>query len=131
VSLNADPDTGYVIPYTSDDGVTVLEFFGGTSFVAPQLNGIASLLSQKLHGRLGLFNVPLYLVAATPLAYAGPDAPLNDIKPGDNWFYQGRPGYDQGSGRHARRGQLRARAAAAGLLTITRGFRRERRTTVA
>jgi subtilase family serine protease len=99
VSLNADPDTGYILPYTSDtDGFSVLEFFGGTSFVAPQLNGIAALLVQRLHGRIGLFNVPLYLVASTNAAYAGPDAPLRDIKAGDNWFYRGRPGYDQGSG---------------------------------
>jgi len=51
-----------------------------------------------VHSRLGLFNVPLYLAASTQLGYAGPNAPLRDIKAGDNWFYQGRPGYDQGSG---------------------------------
>jgi kumamolisin len=99
VSLNADPDTGYIIPYTSDvGGYSVLSFIGGTSFVAPQLNGIAALLGQRVHGRLGLFNVPLYLAAATPLGYVGPQAPLNDIKSGDNWFYNGHAGYDQGTG---------------------------------
>lgn len=99
VSLNADPDTGYIVVYTSDQsGFGVFDFFGGTSFVAPQLNGIAALLGQRVHGRLGLLNVPLYLAAATPLGYVGPEAPLHDIKSGDNWFYNGHTGYDQGSG---------------------------------
>jgi len=99
VSLNADPDTGYIVAYTSDQsGFGVFDFFGGTSFVAPQLNGIAALLGQRVRGRLGLFNVPLYVLASTPLGYAGPQAPLRDIKAGNNWFYTGHPGYDQGSG---------------------------------
>jgi subtilase family serine protease len=100
VSMNADPDTGYIIVYTSsvDGGPFVYDFFGGTSFVAPQLNGVAALLGQSVHSRLGLFNVPLYLAASTQAGYAGPDAPLRDIKAGNNWFYKGEPGYDQGSG---------------------------------
>jgi kumamolisin len=99
VSLNADPDTGYIIPYTSDQAGFIVEtFIGGTSFVAPQLNGIAALLGQRVKGRLGLLNVPLYLMAATPLGYVGPGAPLHDIKTGNNWFYSGHAGYDQGSG---------------------------------
>jgi kumamolisin len=99
VSLNADPQTGYLLPYTSSvTGYGVIEGEGGTSFVAPQLNGIAALLGQRVHGRIGLLNVPLYAVAATPLGYLGNSAPLHDIKDGDNWFYQGRAGYDQGSG---------------------------------
>jgi kumamolisin len=99
VSLNADPDTGYIVAYTSDqNGFGVLNFFGGTSFVAPQLNGIAALLGQRVHGRLGLLNVPLYVLAATPRGYLGSAAPLHDIKAGDNWFYTGHAGYDQGSG---------------------------------
>ena len=35
VSLNADPETGYVIPYTSSQvGFIVDSFIGGTSFTA-------------------------------------------------------------------------------------------------
>jgi len=99
VSMNADPDTGYIIVYTSSHvGLIVDEFIGGTSFTAPQLNGVAALLGQRVNSRLGLFNVPLYLAASTQAGYAGPSAPLRDIKAGDNWFYQARPGYDQGSG---------------------------------
>jgi len=100
VSMNADPETGYILVYTSSvDGTqSTQDFFGGTSFVAPQLNGVAALLGQSVHRRLGLFNVPVYAAASTQAGYAGPDAPLRDIRAGDNWFYQGRPGYDQGSG---------------------------------
>jgi hypothetical protein len=48
VSFNADPDTGYTVFYTSDvHGFEVHHFAGGTSFVAPQLNGVAALLVQK------------------------------------------------------------------------------------
>jgi hypothetical protein len=39
-----------------------------------------------------------YALAATPLGYAGPHAPLNDIRSGNNWFYAGHAGYDQGTG---------------------------------
>ena len=100
VSMNADPETGYIVVYTSsvDGNQTVLEFGGGTSFVAPQLNGVAALLGQSVNKRLGLFNVPLYAAASSPGAYSGAAAPLRDIMFGDNWFYQAGPGYDQGSG---------------------------------
>jgi subtilase family serine protease len=100
VSLNADPETGYQIAYTSTKtGFAVTSGNGGTSFVAPQLNGIAALLSQRVHHRLGLLNIPLYRLAANPdLGYGGPHAPLRDITSGNNWFYKGRRGYDPGSG---------------------------------
>ena len=99
VSLNADPNTGYIVTYTSDaSGFGITNYYGGTSFVAPQLNGITALLAQRVKGRIGLLNVPLYALAATPFAYGNPYAPLRDIESGNNWFYKGRAGYDQGSG---------------------------------
>ncbi|HEY9064670.1 MAG TPA: S53 family serine peptidase [Burkholderiaceae bacterium] len=99
VSLNADPETGYIVLYTSStDGFSVYDFYGGTSFVAPQLNGIAALVGQRVRGRLGLLNVPLYAMAATPLGYTGAHAPLRDIKDGNNWFYTGKTGYEPGAG---------------------------------
>lgn len=100
ISLNADPDTGYIIDYTSSvNGPEVLEFFGGTSFVAPQLAGVTALLDQNAGGRVGLLNFALYgLVRFGPLAYDGPSAPLRDIRNGDNWFYPAHAGYDQASG---------------------------------
>ncbi len=99
VSFNADPDTGYIIPYTSDvNGFEVLSFIGGTSFVAPQLNGMTALLDQSVHGRVGLLNFALYDLVRFHAAYGGKHPPLRDITAGDNWFYNGQPGYDQGSG---------------------------------
>jgi kumamolisin len=95
VSFNADPETGYVIYYTSSvSGFALDTFNGGTSFVAPQLNGVSALLGQYVHGRLGLLNYPLYLAAGG----AGAAAPLHVIAFGDNWFYRGREGYSPAAG---------------------------------
>ena len=100
VSYDADPYTGYIVVYTSDqNGFGVLTGGGGTSFVAPQLNGVTALLGQSLHGaRLGLLNYPLYALSLTGQAYKGSHAPLHVINSGDNWFYQGRNGYSPAAG---------------------------------
>ena len=99
VSFNADPETGFVIVYTSDQsGFGVLTYWGGTSFVAPQLNGVSALLGQDLHSRIGLLNFPLYDLAQSGRAYRGPNAPLNAITDGDNWFYHGSKGYNPAVG---------------------------------
>jgi kumamolisin len=93
-SFNADPDTGYVVFYTSDKtGFSEATFWGGTSFVAPQLNGVVALLGEYVHGRVGLLNVPLYELVKSGAAYSGKNAPLNVIKYGNNDFYYGRDGY--------------------------------------
>jgi kumamolisin len=99
ISANADPETGYVIYYTSDvDGFGILAFGGGTSFVAPQLAGVTALLNEDVHGRIGLLNFPLYGLALTGRAYKNPGAPLHAITDGDNWFYSGRNGYSPAAG---------------------------------
>jgi subtilase family serine protease len=99
LSFNADPETGYEIYYTSSKtGFGVATFWGGTSFVAPQLNGVTALLGQSLHDRLGLLNFPVYALALTGKAYGGHEAPLHAIAYGDNWFYSGRDGYNPGAG---------------------------------
>jgi kumamolisin len=99
ISLNADPDTGYVIWYTSDqNGFEIEQFIGGTSFVAPQLNGITALYDQGLGYRVGLLNNDLYNLVRFGAAYGGRNAPLRDITAGDNWFYTGERGYDQATG---------------------------------
>lgn len=91
ISFNADPQTGYEVAYTSSvTGFSVQDFWGGTSFVSPQLNGVASLLSQYVHGRLGLLNYALY-----GAQYRGPVKP---IAYGDNWFYSGSNFYNPGAG---------------------------------
>ena len=94
VSFNADPETGYVVFYTSNvTGYGEEPFWGGTSFVAPQLNGVSALYGQYVHGRLGLLNPLLYSAQHQRRA-----APLNPIAYGDNWFYQGRNGYSPAVG---------------------------------
>ena len=91
VSFNADPQTGYEVAYTSSvSGFSVQQFWGGTSFVSPQINGIASLLNQYVHGRVGLLNYALY-----GAQYEGPVKP---IAYGDNWFYKGSRFYNPGAG---------------------------------
>jgi kumamolisin len=98
ISANADPGTGYSLDYTSDvQGFGTDTFFGGTSFVAPQLNGVTALLCQKANGRLGLLNGPLYgLVKANVGKKSG--GPLRSITTGDNWFYKGAQGYSPAAG---------------------------------
>ena len=99
VSFNADPQTGYVLFYTSDQsGYGEDTFAGGTSFVAPQLNGVIGLIGEYVHGRVGLLNIPLYELAHASGAYAEKDAPFNVIKFGNNDFYVGRDGYSPAAG---------------------------------
>ena len=98
LSVNADPETGYIVPYTSDVDGPIVEQLGGTSFSSPQLNGVVLLYNQALGTRLGLINVPLYDLVRRHAAYGGSHPPLRDIKDGDNWFYNGHTGYDQGTG---------------------------------
>jgi subtilase family serine protease len=100
VSFNADPETGYVVYYTSSvTGFGIEPGWGGTSFVAPQLNGVSALLGEYLHGsRIGLLNVPLYTLARSGQAYGNARAPLHAIAYGDNWFYYGRNGYNPAAG---------------------------------
>jgi subtilase family serine protease len=88
-----------VLYYTSDkSGFGEITFYGGTSFVAPQLNGVVGLLGQYVHGRLGLFNVPLYQLARGGGAYQGKTAPFHVIEYGNNDFYYGRDGYSPAAG---------------------------------
>jgi kumamolisin len=99
ISLNADPDTGYIAYYTSDvSGFGIDDFWGGTSFCAPQLAGITTLIDQDVGGRVGLLNFALYEIASRGQAYTGANPPLRDIRKGDNEFYNAGPGYDQASG---------------------------------
>ncbi len=100
ISFDADPYTGYVVYYTSSaTGFGIEPGWGGTSFVAPQLNGVAALFTQYLHGRVGFLNGPLYYLLSTGQAYPPSEgAPLDAIPYGDNWFYQGSNGYNQGVG---------------------------------
>jgi kumamolisin len=95
VALNADPESGYILVSTEDGGV--LDGYGGTSFVAPQLNGISALISQAVGGRrIGLWNPMLYRFQRF-YGY-GKASPFVNITSGDNWFYYGVPGYAPAAG---------------------------------
>ena len=99
IALNADPETGYIIVYTSDQtGFGVASYYGGTSFAAPQFNGVTALYDQAVGGRVGLLNFALYGLAREGDAYEGRSAPLRDITNGDNWYYHSHAGYDQATG---------------------------------
>jgi kumamolisin len=100
VSFNADPQTGYVVAYTSSDptvGFSFQTFWGGTSFVGPQLNGLTALFGQR-HGRLGLLNYSLYRLESGNKGDDDANPPLHPVRDGDNWFYHGSNGYNPAAG---------------------------------
>ena len=76
----------------------MFDFNGGTSFVAPQLNGVTALYAQALGHRVGLLNVPLYQLLRAGNPYQGSKAPLRDITQGDNWFFSANRAYDLATG---------------------------------
>jgi subtilase family serine protease len=99
IALNADPETGYLLYYTSNvSGFSVEGFYGGTSFAAPQMNGMTALFDQALGKRVGLLNAALYDLVREGHAYSGAQAPLRDITAGNNWYYHGLGGYDRTTG---------------------------------
>jgi kumamolisin len=101
VSADADPYTGYLLysPSFTQAGQPVLQGgWGGTSFVAPQLNGSTAVINSAVGHRVGFWNPTIYAAAAngysafTPLTTAGTSS--------DNIYYTGNPGepYNEGSG---------------------------------
>ncbi len=101
ISTNADPESGY--QFIEEGSVTTFE--GGTSFVAPQLNGITALAVQGTGGRVGLMN---------NIAYGLGSVATDDIAAGDNWGYKAKTGYDNAAGI----GVLNATKLANALLTL-------------
>ena len=91
LSTDADPESGY-LEYSASfaPGAPLQGGWGGTSFVAPQLNGSAALIDSALGYRTGFWNPDLYWAAShgnspfTPLNTAGTS--------NDNLFYTGTPG---------------------------------------
>ena len=99
LSLNSDPQTGYQVYYTDDQGAFSIQTgWGGTSFAAPQFNGVTALFDQAVGRRVGLLNFALYDLVRFGNPYRGPEAPLRDITNGDDWHYSAHSGYDQASG---------------------------------
>jgi subtilase family serine protease len=112
LSTDADPETGYQVLYTFGDSCLFaqptpctsppppsVEQFGGTSFVAPQLNGVTAVYDSVVGHRLGFWNPQIY-----KFAKMGPRSPFTPLDtPGtsnDNLFYSGTPHnlYNAGSG---------------------------------
>jgi len=101
VSADADPYTGYLLYVPSFAGVsqpTLQGGWGGTSFVAPQLNGSTAVIDSAVGHRVGFWNPSIYAAAVSghdpfnPLDTAGTS--------NDNLYYTGNPGepYNQGVG---------------------------------
>jgi len=101
VSADADPYSGYLLYEPSFAGVDepVLQGgWGGTSFVAPQLNGSTAVINSYLGHRVGFWNPAIYAFATggkdpfTVMSAVGTSS--------DNIFYTGSPGsvYNAGSG---------------------------------
>ncbi|MFX4301104.1 S53 family peptidase [Alicyclobacillus tolerans] len=91
IAMNADPFTGYNIYSTTfGAGQEWGSGWGGTSFVAPQLNGIASLIDAKVGGRVGFWNPQVYQFAQQPNS---PFTPMNATgTSNDNLYYTGTAG---------------------------------------
>jgi len=103
VSADADPYSGYILYAPSSagqDGIAspVQPGWGGTSFVAPELNGAAAVIDSALNGRTGFWNPSIYKFAQsanspfTPLDASGTS--------NDNLYYTGTAGtlYNPGAG---------------------------------
>jgi kumamolisin len=97
VSADADPFTGYLL-YDPLSTVQLQAGWGGTSFVAPQLNASAALINQYVGHRVGLWNPAIYRLAQ------GPNSPFTPLDTAgtsnDNLYYTGTPGhiYNVGTG---------------------------------
>jgi subtilase family serine protease len=103
LSADADPYSGYVLYAPSnanEDGLPspVQPGWGGTSFVAPQLNGTAAVIDSALGHRTGFWNPSIYKFAQSANS---PFSPLNATGTGnDNLYYTGTAGtlYNPGAG---------------------------------
>lgn len=91
VSTDADPYSGYLLYNPSaNTGQPLQGGWGGTSFVAPQLNGSTAVIDSAVGHRVGFWNPQIYAFASgrntpfTPLDQTGTT--------NDNWFYTGTPG---------------------------------------
>jgi hypothetical protein len=58
---------------------------------------MTALIDEASGGRVGLLNPVVYALQTLRVSY-GKGGPFNDITAGDNWFYNGVRGYDDGAG---------------------------------
>jgi kumamolisin len=95
LATDADPQTGYLVYAPSVGG---LAEYGGTSFVAPQLNGATAVIDSYLGHRVGFWNPTIYAAA---IGFNSPFTQLNQAgTSNDNIYYTGNPGelYNEGIG---------------------------------
>jgi kumamolisin len=121
LAFNADPQTGYAVYSPTVFGSeTPFMQYGGTSFIAPQLNGVTAVYDSAAGKRVGFWNQFIYTAAQsntspfTPIdsntlygsSYfsatnaSGKKIPLAGSFDSSNLFYTGKPGtiYNPGSG---------------------------------
>jgi kumamolisin len=95
LAFDADPQTGYVVydpQFESVFGSTLVDF-GGTSFVAPQLNGVDAVYESALGGvRLGFWNPNIYRFATSS---SSPFTPLDSNTVFGSNYYSGQIGNSQ------------------------------------
>jgi subtilase family serine protease len=92
VSLNADPYSGYLIYFEGQWGAGS----GGTSFVAPQLNGIFTLIAAGTNSRLGALHPQLY-GAFKNYGY-GANSPFRAVTAGTNLYYKSTNRFNPATG---------------------------------
>ena len=94
LSTDADPYSGYLL-YSPTFGAStpagdLQGGWGGTSFVAPQLNGSTAVIDSYVGHRVGFWNPSIYAFATSSNS---PFTPLqNASTSNDNIFYTGNPG---------------------------------------
>jgi subtilase family serine protease len=120
VSADADPYSGYLLyePSAPSTGSALQGGWGGTSFVAPQLNGASAVIDSALGHRVGFWNPMMYAAATSSHS---PLTPIDTMGTGsDNIYYTGTPGtlYNAGSGL----GYPNLSALAADFAGAQRGF---------
>jgi kumamolisin len=92
IAADADPYTGYLEYLSGFPKIngTLEPGWGGTSFVAPQLNGPAAVIDSYLHHRVGFWNPAIYKFAAGPNS---PFTPLDSASVNnDKLYYTGTAG---------------------------------------
>ena len=103
IAADADPYTGYEEYFSKFPSVGLAKLatgWGGTSFVAPQLNGSAAVIDSYLHHRTGFWNPAIYKFAVHSWT---PFTPLDaQSSSNDNLYYTGSGNphtvYNPGSG---------------------------------
>lgn len=97
ISAAADPDTGYAVYYTAEEG-NGWTMIGGTSGAAPFWAGITALFGEVNEragvGRTGFLNPVLYAIAEE----AEPNTVLHDVVRGGDLLHRAGPGWDYATG---------------------------------